>query len=1418
MDSLPKSLSFMRHLIINASLLLIATTASAFNSGDRVQCNSTNVNVRTAPSTSASSIGTVNSPDLGTVQSSTVYTGSGFNWQIVKWDRYSQAGYTATQFYQLAANPAPSIGSITPSSVVGVPTPQRVPLTINGSNFVTGLTVQVSWSTGSATLASQYVSFISSTRVDITVATDVTADTWSVRVTNPDGKQSNAGNFTVTAPANPAPSIGSITPSSVVGVPTPQRVPLTINGSNFVNGLTVQVSWSTGSATLASQYVSVISSTRIDITVATDVTADTWSVRVTNPDGKQSNAANFTVTAPANPAPSIGSITPSSVVGVPTPQRVSLTINGSNFVNGLTVQVSWSTGSATLASQYVSFISSTRVDITVATDVTADTWSVRVTNPDGKQSNAGNFTVTAPANPAPSIGSITPSSVVGVPTPQRVPLTINGSNFVNGLTVQVSWSTGSATLASQYVSVISSTRIDITVATDVTADTWSVRVTNPDGKQSNAANFTVTAPANPAPSIGSITPSSVVGVPTPQRVPLTINGSNFVSGLTVQVSWSTGSATLASQYVSFISSTRVDITVATDVTPDTWSVRVTNPDGRQSNAATFTVTAQPSNPPSVTGVSPPTVVGSSSAQSFTVTGSSFVSGAKVQAAYSLGGYAWNDTTVNATFVNSTTLTVPITTQTTPDTWRVRVRNPDGQTSSNYATFTVTAPPNNPPSVTGVSPTTVVGSNSAQTFTVTGSDFVSGAKVQAAYSLGGYAWTDTTVNATFVNSTTLTVPITTQTTPDTWRVRVRNPDGQTSSNYATFTVTAPPNNPPSVTGVSPTTMVGSNTAQTFTIMGSDFVTGAKVQAAYSLGGYAWQDTTVNATFVNSTTLTVPITTQTTPDTWRVRVRNPDGQTSSNYATFTVTAQPSNPPSVTGVSPTSVVGSNSAQTFTISGSNFISGAKVQAAYSLGSYAWQDTTVNATFVNSTTLTVPITTQTTPDTWRVRVRNPDGQTSSNYATFTVTAQPANPPSVTGVSPNSVVGSNTAQTFTITGNNFVSGARVQAAYSLGGYLWNYTTTNATFINTGTLTVPITTQETPDMWRVRVVNPDGQTSDSYATFTVTSPGTDLVPSITSITPNSVEGSAAQEKTLTINGTNFTKQSIVYLGYRDNNYSQTATSRTPTFISSMKLAVTLNVGADADTWDVWVMNSQYSNQANFTVTAPSASGPPVLSVTPQNVSVLSAAGNISLSVNNSGSGTLNYTSSVPTGSTWLSISSGKTGGNSGTISVAYGNNNGGERKGNIIITADGAIGSPFSVAVTQAAAGSSGTMPLGIDTNKSQGLISTSNWATAAGSGRSFVYLKATSGLMTKDDDFASNSLTVRNPASGLLAGAYHFAYPNLGPDHTGQAEAHHFYQVASVLIGPGFLPPALDIEDDGASSVSSAALSQWIRDWIKELK
>ncbi len=296
-------------------------------------------------------------------------------------------------------------------------------------------------------------------------------------------------------------------------------------------------------------------------------------------------------------------------------------------------------------------------------------------------------------------------------------------------------------------------------------------------------SFSVTGP--PPPTLSSVSPATVTGVPLPGRVSLTLTGSNFVNKPSVFVTYTGGTATIASQYVTFVSSTRLDITVATDVTADNWTVRVTNPDGQQSATRNFTVTAPVAAAPTVSTISPNPVTGSASAQTFIVTGSNFVLGAKVQVAYA-PSYNFVNTNTNATFNSSTQLTVPIITTTTADTWHIRVQNPDTQTS-NQINLVVNAP-SSPPSLSSIGPNPVTGSTSAQTFIVTGSNFVLGAKVQVAYA-PNYTFVNTNTNATFNSATQLTVPIITSTTADTWKVRVLNPDTQTS-NQINLVVNAP----------------------------------------------------------------------------------------------------------------------------------------------------------------------------------------------------------------------------------------------------------------------------------------------------------------------------------------------------------------------------------------------------------------------------------------------------------------------------------------------------------------------------------------------------------------------------------------------------------------------------------------------------
>ena len=248
-------------------------------------------------------------------------------------------------------------------------------------------------------------------------------------------------------------------------------------------------------ASIATGTIAAGSSASQSATVAVPSIAGTyyvWIIADNNSALTQSNTANDIVKGASSltvttSAPSISSVSPNPVTGSTSPQTI--TIYGSNFVNKPTVAVTWSTGGSTLAAGNVTFVSSTQLQMSITTQLAADTWTVKVTNPDGKVSNTVSFTVQAPAASAPSISSVSPNPVTGSTSPQTI--TIYGSNFVNKPTVAVTWSTGGSTLAAGNVTFVSSTQLQMSITTQLTADTWTVKVTNPDGKVSNTVSFTV---------------------------------------------------------------------------------------------------------------------------------------------------------------------------------------------------------------------------------------------------------------------------------------------------------------------------------------------------------------------------------------------------------------------------------------------------------------------------------------------------------------------------------------------------------------------------------------------------------------------------------------------------------------------------------------------------------------------------------------------------------------------------------------------------------------------------------------------------------------------------------------------------------------------------------------------------------------
>jgi hypothetical protein len=166
-------------------------------------------------------------------------------------------------------------------------------------------------------------------------------------------------------------------------------------------------------------------------------------------------------------------------------------------------------------------------------------------------------------------------------------LTITGADFVANPTVFLV-DGGATALATTYVSP---NALNAVIPAWFTADYYDLRVTNPDSQSDTLTNaFTLT---NPIPLITSVNPYT--GTDTVDTN-VTINGSNFVNGLSV---WLDG----FSQAVTFVNSSTLTATVPSSIMPGgPYTLTISNPGpltptGSQTNAFTVTLSSTYGDPP-----------------------------------------------------------------------------------------------------------------------------------------------------------------------------------------------------------------------------------------------------------------------------------------------------------------------------------------------------------------------------------------------------------------------------------------------------------------------------------------------------------------------------------------------------------------------------------------------------------------------------------------------------------------------------------------------------------------------------------------------------------------------------------------------------------------------------------------------------
>jgi hypothetical protein len=507
-------------------------------------------------------------------------------------------------------NPAPTLASISPTSAItgsGAFT-----LTATGTNFVNGAVVRLNGADRSTT-------FVSATQLtaQITAADIQTAGTVSVTVFNPapGGGVSSPVNLAVN---NPTPVLASLNPASVVA--SPAAFTLTVNGSNFVPGAVVKF----GVGNRPTTFVSATQLTA-DITAGDVAQPGSFAISVENPapGGGLSNVLNLAVN---NPVPVLSDISPSSV-GAGDP-AFTLTVNGTNFVNGAVVRFAGGDRTTT-------FVSSTQLTAAIsAADVqNTGTFAITVVNPTpgGGTSGAVNLTVT---NPAPTLTSILPTSkTVGDPA---FVLTATGSGFVNGASVRLNGTDRPTTFvdSSHLTAQISAADVQV-------AGTLAVTVSNPlpGGGVSSSLDLIVN---NATPTVTSISPASVSAGAA--AFTLTVDGTNFVNGSTVKFNGSARSTT-------FVSTTRVtaDLTAVDVANAGLVPITVENPlpGGGVSNSLSLAI----QNPlPVLSSISPTTVNAGDPAFVLSLTGTDFVNGSVVRV---------NGSDRPTTFVDSTNLTAQV---------------------------------------------------------------------------------------------------------------------------------------------------------------------------------------------------------------------------------------------------------------------------------------------------------------------------------------------------------------------------------------------------------------------------------------------------------------------------------------------------------------------------------------------------------------------------------------------------------------------------------------------------------------------------------------------------------------------------------------------------------------------------------------
>jgi hypothetical protein len=350
------------------------------------------------------------------------------------------------------------------------------------------------------------------------------------------------------------------------------------------------------------------------------------------------------------------------------------------------------------------------------------------------------------------------------------------------------------------------------------------------------------------------------------------------------------------------------------------------------------------------------------------------------------------------------------------------------------------------------------------------------------------------------------------------------------------------------------------------------------------------------------------------------------------------------------------------------------------------WLTITSGSSGSNAGTITCGYTANTGTTSRTATIRVTASEASGSPADVTVTQAGAPVQTVLSVTPSSRSVAKETGSTSFSVSNTGTGTMSWTASVTSGGEWLTITSGSSGSNAGTIACGYTanTAATSRTATLRVTATGATNSPTEVTVTQAATPVQTVLSVTpaSQTVAKEVGSTSFSVSNTGNGTMAWTASVISGG----EWLTITSGNSGSNAGTIACGYSANTGTTSRTATIRVTASGATNSpTDVTVTQAATPVQTVLSVTPTSQSVAKEAGSTNFSVSNTGNGTMSWTASVTSGGEWLTITSGSSGSNAGTIACGYSANTGTtSRSATIRVTATGATGSPTDVTVTQAA--------------------------------------------------------------------------------------------------------------------------------------